>query len=57
MVENTRNRLRDMFDHRSVPQMLIRVGWAPINADPVPATPRRLSLTSVVSRLDGGVFD
>ena len=21
--------------------MLLRVGWAPINADPLPATPRR----------------
>jgi nitroreductase len=34
------------------PQMLLRVGWAPLNADPLPATPRR-PLTDVVERLDG----
>lgn len=34
------------------PQMLLRIGWAPLNADPLPATPRR-SLTEVVQRLDG----
>lgn len=55
-VEDTRNRLRDIvFDHCGVPQMLIRVGWPPVNADPLPATPRR-PLTAVVSRLDGSAF-
>lgn len=31
----------DMFGDGHHPQMLLRVGWAPINADPLPATPRR----------------
>lgn len=32
---------RDVFGTGGYPQMLLRVGWAPINADPLPATPRR----------------
>lgn len=32
---------RDVFGTSGHPQMLLRVGWAPINADPLPATPRR----------------
>jgi nitroreductase len=31
----------DIFGDSSYPQMLLRVGWAPINADPLPPTPRR----------------
>ncbi|MBS9534864.1 nitroreductase family protein [Mycobacterium sp. M1] len=31
----------DVFGTSGYPQMLLRVGWAPINADPLPATPRR----------------
>lgn len=31
----------DIFGDANYPQMLLRVGWAPINADPLPATPRR----------------
>ncbi len=31
----------DIFGASDYPQMLLRVGWAPINADPLPATPRR----------------
>ncbi|OCB34977.1 NAD(P)H nitroreductase [Mycobacterium malmoense] len=31
----------DIFGDSNYPQMLLRVGWAPINADPLPATPRR----------------
>ncbi len=31
----------EIFGDSSYPQMLLRVGWAPINADPLPATPRR----------------
>ena len=31
----------DIFGDSSHAQMLLRVGWAPINADPLPATPRR----------------
>lgn len=40
----------DVFGEELFPQMLIRVGWAPLNADPLPATPRR-PLTDVVSCL------
>lgn len=32
---------RDVFGTSGYPQMLLRVGWAPIDADPLPATPRR----------------
>ncbi|MDH6246982.1 NAD(P)H nitroreductase [Mycobacterium sp. OTB74] len=42
----------DVFGDDLFPQMLIRVGWAPINADPLPSTPRR-PLADVVSWLDG----
>lgn len=31
----------DVFGTSGYPQMLLRVGWAPINADPLPPTPRR----------------
>ncbi|GAB1813056.1 NAD(P)H nitroreductase [Mycobacterium sp. MUNTM1] len=31
----------DIFGGSNHPHMLLRVGWAPINADPLPATPRR----------------
>ncbi len=38
----TREAVRsDIFGDTDYPQMLLRVGWAPINADPLPATPRR----------------
>ncbi|ASW91684.1 NAD(P)H nitroreductase [Mycobacterium marseillense] len=38
----TREAVRsDVFGDTDYPQMLLRVGWAPINADPLPATPRR----------------
>ncbi len=41
----------DVFGDELFPQMLIRVGWAPLNADPLTATPRR-PLSEVVSWLD-----
>ena len=35
-------RLRaDVSGATGYPQMLVRVGWAPVHADPLPATPRR----------------
>jgi len=41
-VDETREALRaDTFGSSGHPQMLVRVGWAPVNADPLPATPRR----------------
>ncbi len=44
----------DVFGDELFPQMLIRVGWAPVNADPLPATPRR-PLADVLSWHDGTV--
>ncbi|OBF47184.1 NAD(P)H nitroreductase [Mycobacterium sp. 852002-50816_SCH5313054-b] len=41
-IPETRESVRsDIFGGGDYPQMLLRVGWAPINADPLPATPRR----------------
>jgi len=53
----TREALReDVFGDEQFPQMLVRVGWAAVNADPLPATPRR-ALTESVTRLDGSSLD
>lgn len=52
-VGETRDAIRaDAFDGAEYPQMLVRVGWPSVNADPLPATPRR-PLGDVVTRLDG----
>jgi nitroreductase len=41
-IPETRDLVRsEIFGGGDYPQMLLRVGWAPINADPLPATPRR----------------
>ncbi|MGK2881770.1 MAG: Acg family FMN-binding oxidoreductase [Mycobacterium sp.] len=41
-LPETREQIRiSDFAGMQYPQMLIRLGWAPINADPLPATPRR----------------
>ena len=42
----------DVFGEEAYPQMLLRIGWAPVNADPLPFTPRH-DLSEVVTRLDG----
>ncbi|HVQ50658.1 MAG TPA: NAD(P)H nitroreductase [Mycobacterium sp.] len=42
----------DVFGEEAYPQMLLRIGWAPVNADPLPSTPRR-DLSEVVTWLDG----
>ncbi|MGD9622837.1 MAG: NAD(P)H nitroreductase [Mycolicibacterium sp.] len=52
-VDGTRELLReDVFGGDCHPQMLLRIGWAPVNADPLPATPRR-ELSEFVAALDG----
>ncbi|MGE2727984.1 Acg family FMN-binding oxidoreductase [Mycolicibacterium vaccae] len=52
-VEETRATVRaDVFGADAHPQIMLRVGWAPVNADPLPATPRR-DLTEIVTGLDG----
>ncbi|MGO9509433.1 MAG: Acg family FMN-binding oxidoreductase [Mycobacterium sp.] len=41
-ISETREEIRaEIFGDNSYPQMLLRVGWAPVNADPLPSTPRR----------------
>jgi nitroreductase len=48
---DTREAVRsEIFGNSSYPQMLLRVGWAPINADPLPPTPRR-ELSDIVERM------
>jgi len=52
-VAETRETLRtNLFDGTCHPQMLVRLGWPLINADPLPPTPRH-DLSEVVFRLDG----
>jgi nitroreductase len=56
-VTETRRAVQvDVFGDSGFPQMLLRIGWAPANADPLPATPRR-PLDEVVETLDGPAFD
>jgi nitroreductase len=45
---------RDVFGVSGHPQMLLRVGWAPINADPLAATPRRQLGDTVEWAVTGG---
>ena len=41
-IPETREAVRaDVFGTSGHPQMLLRIGWAAVNADPLPATPRR----------------
>jgi nitroreductase len=47
---------KDVFGTEGFPQMLLRIGWAPVNANPLPSTPRR-SLSEFVTRLDGSPLD
>jgi nitroreductase len=55
-IVETRDQVRsELFGGEGFPQMLLRIGWAPINADPLPPTPRR-PLSDVVVRLDGARF-
>lgn len=52
-IPETRESVRaDVFGADGYPQMLLRIGWAPVNADPLPATPRR-DVAEVVAHLDG----
>lgn len=41
-ITGTRDAVRsEVFGIDGYPQMLLRVGWAPVNADLLPETPRR----------------
>jgi nitroreductase len=56
-IAETREAIRaNILDHNEFPQMLLRVGWAPVNADPLPSTPR-WPLPNTAKRLDGSPFD
>ncbi|AIL30024.1 MULTISPECIES: Acg family FMN-binding oxidoreductase [Mycobacteriaceae] len=47
-IDATRSAVRDdVFGDHGHPQMLLRIGWAPVNADPLPATPRMPTSTVV----------
>ena len=51
-IAETREAVKtDVFGISGFPQMLLRIGWAPVNADPLPSTPRR-PLSDVVEWLD-----
>jgi nitroreductase len=51
-IPETRAAVRaDVFGVDAFPQMLLRIGWAPVNADPLISTPRR-ALTEVAAQLD-----
>ncbi len=55
-VPETRDAVRtDVFGTSGFPQMLLRVGWAAVNADPLPATPRR-PLPEAADWLNDGAF-
>lgn len=51
-VAGTRRLIQDdVLDDAGVPQLIIRVGWAPAGAEPLPVTPRR-SVADVIARPD-----
>jgi nitroreductase len=50
-VSGTRDAIRsEVFDGTDHPQMMLRIGWAPVGADPLPSTPRR-PIDEVVTNL------
>ena len=56
-IPKTRQAVRaEIFELNELPHMLLRVGWAPVNADPLPSTPR-WPLADVVTRLDGSALE
>ncbi len=55
-ISETRDAVReDVFGTTGYPQMLVRIGWAAVNADPLPATPPRRPFSEVVGGLDSRV--
>jgi nitroreductase len=52
-IGETREAVRsEVFGAGAYPQMMLRIGWAPVNADPLPSTPRR-PFDEVVATIDG----
>ncbi|HWD03251.1 MAG TPA: NAD(P)H nitroreductase [Amycolatopsis sp.] len=54
-VPDVRRTVEAKVSSGSFPQMVLRIGWAPTNADPLPATPRR-DVEDVLSPLDAVAF-
>lgn len=55
-LADTRASVRDdVFGASGHPQMIVRIGWAPVDAEPVPATPRR-PVQDVANWLNDGAF-
>ena len=55
-ITSTRDAVRaDVFGDSGYPQMIVRVGWAPVGAGPLPTTPRR-PLREVADWLAEGGF-
>ncbi|MCV7257537.1 Acg family FMN-binding oxidoreductase [Mycobacterium shimoidei] len=55
-IAEIRERVRaDVFGNSGYPQMLLRIGWVPAYAEPLPSTPRR-PLSDMVVRCDGSRF-
>jgi nitroreductase len=46
----------DVFGTSGYPQMLLRIGWPPADAEPLPSTPRR-PLSDIATYLDGTTFN
>jgi nitroreductase len=56
-IAETREAVRsDVFGEGGYAQMLLRIGWAPVNADPLPSTPRR-PLSEVAAWPDGSPLE
>jgi nitroreductase len=52
-IAETREAMQsEVFGASACPQMMLRIGWAPVNADPLPSTPRR-QFDEVVTTLGG----
>jgi len=55
-IPETREAVRaDVFGTSGFPQMLLRLGWAAVNAEPPPATPRR-PVSEVTGWVEDGTF-
>ena len=56
-IAETREAVRtNVLGNDGYPQMLLRVGWAPLNSDPLPATPRR-DVAEVIAQLADSPLD
>ncbi|WP_319457997.1 MULTISPECIES: Acg family FMN-binding oxidoreductase [unclassified Mycobacterium] len=50
-IAETREAIRsEVFGGTDYPQMMLRIGWAPVGADPLPSTPRRPLNEVIITR-------